>query len=271
MVFFAGLPGTGKSLLIHQLAHLAYAQGRTIHLLQWDVARPVFETSETGRRYPQVDGVTHGMIRVAAGRWARDAVRRWHDEHPQSRHLLVGETPFVGHRLVDLARPAADDAESLLAGAATRFVIPVPSREVRAHLEAERERRAARPLHDREREDAPPQVLRALWRDLVTAGQALGVRGATAADEYAPELYRAVYLRILARRHAQALALDEILPTAGFSAYALAIPYQDLLPGKNEVGVWIRSIERDYPEATSLEREIDQWYADPSNRPSPRV
>lgn len=151
LVFFAGLPGTGKSLLIHQLAHLAHAGGRTIHLLQWDVVRPVFETSDAGRRYPQVDGVTHGMIRMAAGRWARDAVRRWHQEHPQSLHLLIGETPFVGHRLIELARPADDAAEPLLTRAETRFVIAVPSREVRQHLEAERERRAARPLHDRER------------------------------------------------------------------------------------------------------------------------
>src|SRR6266700_1565398 len=44
-VFFAGLPGTGKSLLSHQLTHLAHALGRTVHMLQWDMARPVFETS----------------------------------------------------------------------------------------------------------------------------------------------------------------------------------------------------------------------------------
>jgi hypothetical protein len=270
-VFFAGLPGTGKSLLIHQLAHLAHAGGRTIHLLQWDVARPVFESSEAGRRYPQVDGVTHGVIRLAAGRWAREAVRRWHEEYPRSQHLLIGETPFVGSRFIELARSADDDAEPLLAGEATHFVIPVPSRRVRAYLEAERARRTAQPRHDREREDAPPQVLRALWRDLVSAGRALGVLGAAAADEYDPELYRAVYLRILARRHTQALALDEILPTAGFSAYALAIPYQDLRPGKNEVDLWIRSIERDYPDMMSLERVIDQWYAESPSRRSPRV
>ena len=53
LVFFAGLPGTGKSLLLHQLAHLAHARGRRIHLLQWDVARPVFEASEAGPVYPQ--------------------------------------------------------------------------------------------------------------------------------------------------------------------------------------------------------------------------
>ena len=50
MVFVAGLPGTGKSLVIHQLAHLAADAGRAVHLLQWDVARPVFEASAAGRR-----------------------------------------------------------------------------------------------------------------------------------------------------------------------------------------------------------------------------
>ena len=70
LVFLAGLPGTGKSLLIRELAHLAHARGRRIHLLQWDVARPVFEACAAGRRYPQDRGVTHGVIRlaVAAGR-----------------------------------------------------------------------------------------------------------------------------------------------------------------------------------------------------------
>ena len=110
LVFFAGLPGTGKSLLIHQLAHLAHALGRRVHLLQWDVARPVFESSDPGRRYPQDRGVTHGIIRMAVGEWARHAVIRWHERHAGPEHLLVGETPFVGHRLVELA-PSREEAE----------------------------------------------------------------------------------------------------------------------------------------------------------------
>jgi adenylylsulfate kinase-like enzyme len=54
LVCFAGLPGTGKSLLSHQFAHLAHAMGRTVHMLQWDVARPVFEASPAGQRYANV-------------------------------------------------------------------------------------------------------------------------------------------------------------------------------------------------------------------------
>ena len=261
LVFFAGLPGTGKSLLIHQLAHLAHARGRTIHLLQWDTARPIFERSNAGRRYPQVDGVTHGMIRIAAGRWARAEITRWHRVHPGPDHLLIGEAPFVGHRLVELARPGDDASEPLLAAGSTRFVIPVPSREVRVHLEAERDRRAQRPLHEREREDAPPQVLRDLWRQIVTVGHELGVPGAVPArTAYNPEVYQRVYLHILARRHAQVLALDEILPTASFSAYAFGVPCDDVLPSDDEVWQAIRAAEGAYADLEMLREEIERWY-----------
>ena len=172
-VFFAGLPGTGKSLLSHQLTHLAHALGRTVHMLQWDVARPVFEASAAGQRYPVVQGVTHGVIRKAAGLWARQAVVQWHQRYPEAGHLLIGETPLVGHRFIELARQRADAAEPLLQTAC--FVVPVPSRAVRDFLEAERQRRSVRPLHAQEREDAPPQVLRDLWRHLAGIAPALGV------------------------------------------------------------------------------------------------
>src|SRR5439155_107726 len=112
--------------------------------LQWDLARPAFETSAAGRRYPQESGVTHGVIRIAVGRWARPAVARWHAAQPTS-DLLIGEAPFVGHRFIELARPVDDAAEPLLASPAARFVIPVPSASLRRHLEAERARRTGTP------------------------------------------------------------------------------------------------------------------------------
>ncbi len=261
LVFFAGLPGTGKSLLVHQLAHLAHARGRTIHLVQWDTARPVFERSEAGGRYPQVDGVTHGTIRVAAGRWVRQAVGRWDQEHPSAEHLLIGETPFVGHRFVELARPADDTVEPVLTARSTRFVIPVPSRDVRRHLEAERDRRAQRPLHEREREDAPPQVLRDLWRQILTVGHELGVPGAAPGPTaYDPQVYQRVYLHILARRHAEVLALDQILPTTSFSAYAFDVPCRDVLPSGDDVRQWIRATEAAFPDPETLRKEIERWY-----------
>jgi hypothetical protein len=263
LVFLAGLPGTGKSLLIHQLAHLAHARARRVHLLQWDVARPVFESSRAGRRHPQVRGVTHGIIRLAVGRWAREAVARWSARHPGLDHLLIGETPFIGHRLVELARRSTDVAEGVLAADTTRFVIPVPSRELRAHLEAERERRAREPRHAREREDAPPEVLRALWRELFDVATALGladVAGPVGDVPYDPDVYRRVYERLLVHRHARALPLETVLPTAGLSAYDFQIPTVDLVPEADEASGLVEDTAARYPHAELVDIALADWY-----------
>lgn len=272
LVFVAGLPGTGKSLFIHQLAHVASARGRRIHLLQWDVARPVFEASDDGRRYPVVDGVTHTLIRKAVGLWARRAVAEWDRRHPGAPPLLIGETPFVGGRLVELARLAADDAELLLAAPSCRFVLPVPSAEVRRHLEAERERRAASPRHVREREDAPPRVLRDLWRDLAAIADALGLAprpsrgagsGAATGDAmraYDPRVYRQVYEQTLRHRHTDVVSIDTILPAQELSPYEFAVAYEDVVPAADEAASAIREAEARYPDRAALEREIAVWY-----------
>ncbi len=267
LVFFAGLPGTGKSLLIHQLAHLAHGMGRRIHLLQWDVARPVFEASGPGRRYPQDRGATHGAIRLAVGRWARQALVRWDREHPGAEHLVIGETPLVGHRLVELVRAGDGAAEPLLAAEGTRFVIPVPSREVRRHLEAERARRARRPVHDREREDAPPEVLRDLWRQLVSVAHALGIAGAPpdpgAEVPYDPDVYQRVYARVLARRRAWTVPLDTLLPTAAFSVYDFRVPARDLVPTDDEAARFVETVEATCGDPEALRREIERWWVVP--------
>src|SRR3970040_1198253 len=130
-VFFAGLPGVGKSLMIQQAALIAHEAGRAVHLLQWGVSRGAFETPGILFRYPEVDGVTHAAIRKAVGLWAREGVRRWDQAHPEDRHLLIGEPPLIAHRLIELAQRRDDGVESLLAGSETLFFIPAPSREVR--------------------------------------------------------------------------------------------------------------------------------------------
>lgn len=273
MVFFAGLPGTGKSLLVHQLAHLANAGGRTVHLLQWDVARPAIEASDAGTRYPQRDGVSHAVIRMAAGLWARAAIVEW-AVSTGPEHLLIGETPFVGHRFIELARRVDDTAEPFLSALGCRFVIPVPSREVREFLETERERRAVQPVHAREREDAPPQVLRDLWQALVEVAQTLGIapeapasagggfpaRDSPARVPYDPLVYRRVYETVLTRRHTEVAPLDTILPTGAFSVYDFAVARQDLIPTQEEAAWFIREVEARYPDMDLLEREVARWW-----------
>ncbi len=274
IVCFAGLPGTGKSLLAHQLAHLAAARGRVVHLLQWDVARPIFETSTAGQRHPVQDGVTHAIVRKALGLWVRHAISVWTDAHANAEHLLIGETPLVGNRFVELARREDDQAEPVLASPSCRFVIPVPSRAVRAFLERERERRTAQPLHAREREDAPPAVLRALWCDLLRVAPALGVavtpptlasrEGPHVADiedrAWDPDVYRAVYAALLRHRHADVIPIDTVLQTSSLSVYDYAITPRDVVPGPGEADAFITDVERRYPSVAELEREVGQWY-----------
>jgi hypothetical protein len=257
MVFVAGLPGTGKSLVVHQLVHVASGAGRTIHLLQWDVARPVFEASSAGRRYPLADGVTHAVIRRAAGLWVRDALADWNERYRDAGHLLVGEAPFVGNRFVELARPSDDRAEALLTSPACRFVIAAPSREVRRFLEAQRERRARNPLHPREREDAPPHVLRDLWQSLA----ALAGGSAAAATAYDPAVYAGVYRRVLRHRHTELVSLDVILPTEHLSVYDFAIAPRELVPTATEAERFIQEVERRYPDLRVLDGEIARWWA----------
>ena len=257
-MFFAGIPGTGKSLLVHQLAHLAGEARRKIHLLQWDVARPVFEASPSGQRYPLADGVTHPVIRQAAGLWARQAIVAWDERHPEPEHLLVGETPLVGARFVELARPIDDRAERLLKAPSSRFVIAVPSRDVRRFLERERERRAASPLHPREREDAPPRVLRDLWRELAHVAAELGI--GRAEDDYDPIVYRRVYETVLRHRNVDVVALDVILPTEKLSVYDFAVAAPDLVPTDAEAEADVAQVARGVDDPAISPREIARWW-----------
>jgi hypothetical protein len=260
MIFVAGLPGTGKSLVIHQLAHLAVAAGRAVHLLQWDVARPPFEASRAGQRYPVVDGVTQPMIRKAVGLWSRQAVAAWHQRRPTPDQLLIAETPLVGRRLIEFAQRLDDDAEPLLAAPSCRFAIVVPSVEVRGYVEAERERRASASRNAREREDAPPHVLRDLWRQLLVAARALGLSTVTDDAPYDPMVYRRVYETVLRARAPEILPLDTVLPTAMMSVYDFAVPCTDLLPSEDEIAASVRASEAQFPDSIALAREVEYWW-----------
>ena len=229
-----------------------------MHLLQWDVARPVFEASDAGRRHPIVEGVTQPILRKAVGLWARGAIAEWHRRHPEASALLVGETPLVGGRLIELARPADDGAEPLLGGPRCRFVVPVPSAQVRRFIEAERERRSRQPLHDRERQDAPPAVLRALWTELQRVARALGIEASDAA--YAPETYRRVYEAALRGRSVETIRLDTVLPTRDFSVYDFAVAPSDLIPTTAEADALVRRAEALHPDPAALAREVERWW-----------
>ncbi|GIX47351.1 MAG: hypothetical protein KatS3mg131_1562 [Candidatus Tectimicrobiota bacterium] len=173
--------------------------------------------------------------------------------------LLIGETPLIGHRFIELARPAEDAAEALLTAKTCCFVVPVPSPPVRRHIEAERRRRSARPRNAQEREDAPPQVLEALWHELWQAAVALGLTAAAPAG-YDPELYQRVYCHVLRHRRVVVLPITQILPTAAFSVYDYTVPVSFLRPTPQTAAAWIAQVERQYAEDTPLAQVVASWY-----------
>ena len=266
MVFLAGLPGTGKSLLLQQLAILAHSIGRTPHLLQWDVCRlPFLTNGRVMEQYHEKDGITHVGVRKAVGMWARVAVGNWAERHRGDRDILIGETPLIGNRLVELVRVEADPVEALLVNAASTFFgIPTPSRQVRQLIEAQRKERSRSPLHEREKGDAQPGIMYALWEDLCTVALRFGLidgeemEGKTC--EYDPDLYCDTYSVLLKRRPSGRIDLDIPLSTEGRSVYDLSAGQRDLVPSATEVEAAIGSMEDRYSRPGELERSVDRWY-----------
>jgi hypothetical protein len=258
-VFLAGLPGVGKTLLVQQLAVLANRLGRRVHLLQWDVARLAFETPALLSRYPEVDGVTHAALRKAVGVWVRDAIRIWDLMYPNASDLLIGETPLIGNRLIELARVQDDPAERVLRSARTEFLVLAPSERVREAIEKARARDMQRPSHQRETANAPLSLLHAQWPQVLEAASLLDIAPPRLPSDYEPGLYAAVYTRILRHRRHRVLSIDDILVPRG-SAYALDVPIRtELRPGVEDVKVAMAVVEN-WP-ADILAMEVERWYA----------
>jgi len=258
-VFFAGLPGVGKSLMLQQLTLMAQEAGRTAHLLQWDTTRPAFETPAVMAKYPEIDGVTHAMIRKAVGMWARQGVKDWNDTHTTPEHMLIGEVPLVGNRLMELAKPYDDDVESILTDSRTQFVIPVPSKAVRDVIEANREKTITDPRHEKETKDAPPNVMRGTWYDLNRLAVQLGMaEGDAEKVPYSPDVYRGTYQYLLQHRNVQVLDIDEVLKPAG-SAYDFETRIPELSASPEQVTEIMTRLENNFT-VEQIEDDVNQWY-----------
>lgn len=254
-----GVPGMGKSLLLREQARIAAELGRSVHRLQWDIARQPFERADILARYPEIEGSTHPVIRRAAGLWVRRAVAQWWSTHEGAGHsdLLLIEAPLVGARFIELARQESDTAEACLASPATAFLIPVPSGEVRAAIQAARvsDTTAAEP--ERDTASAIPVLVDALWQEVLTAARALALPEADRSQDYSPALYGALCRQVLRHRHVQEVPVTEVIATPG-SPHSHAQPTQALAPAGSEVSALIAAAEAGGVE--QLVRASAAWY-----------
>ncbi|MEZ4619524.1 MAG: hypothetical protein R2867_29025 [Caldilineaceae bacterium] len=251
----------GKSLFLQQSALLAKRVGRTVHLLQWDVTRAAFETSTMLARYPEVNGITHAAIRKAVGLWTRAAIGHWHRDYADTQHLLIGEVPLIGNRLIELVQLLDDAVEPLLADAACTFVLPVPARHVRQAIEASRT--GPRPIRSMPKRRVTPRLMscNCCGRSYRIAGQ-LGIplddTGQAGVPPYDPKIYAAVYQRLLRHRNVLELSVDRLLSKVG-SVYDLPLPVHELMATVAQVQEIMAQVETLYDPAT-LEHAVAQWY-----------
>ena len=127
-------------------------------------------------------------------------------------------------------------------------MLPVPTAEVRRHVMAERDRRSAAPLHEKERDDAPPHLMREAWAGMLDLARAngLAITGeAAASGDYDAGTYQRVYAWWLRHRPVQVLPLDTVLPTPTMSVYDLHDACLPLLPSEAEADRWVRLLEAD--------------------------
>ena len=259
MIFVTGIPGVGKSLLIQQMALIANEFGRKVHLLRYNFARQPFETEVNISKYPEIDGVSDPAIRKAVGLWARQAVPAWHKAHPDPNHLLIGELPLIGNRLIELVEPGEDEAEHLLTSSQTLFVVPVPSWEVREVIEKTRKRTLADPQNEQEKLDAPPNVLQFMWQAVNGLAREIGLTKASPQTPYNPYIYGGVFEALLQHRPSKLLLIDEVLRPSR-SVYDLDVLDSILQPTPEEAGVMMAHVERQYAYA-ELAELVQNWHA----------
>ncbi len=258
ILMFAGVPGVGKSLMLQQAALLAHQAGRVLHQMQWDVSRTAFEMHPyVLERYPEVDGVTHAVVRKAVGLWARGALANWHATYTTPDHLLMGELPLVGNRLTELVQRQADAAETLLAADFTTFVVPAPSKALREVIEAARAASIAQPRHENEKWDAPPNVLQMLWEDLHAAAVWDGLTDSKTAD-YDPAVYLAAFERLLRHRNSETVLIDQQFKSQT-SAYDLPPIASQLRASEAQVLAIVQDVEARWTLA-DIEKDVTNWY-----------
>lgn len=257
LIIFSGLPGVGKSLMVQQAALLAQENGRRVHLLQWDIARMAFEIPEVLARFPEIDGVTHAGIRLAAGQWLRHALADWLAKYSAPEDVLLGECPLIGSRFIEVAQRHDDKLEAVLAGPQASFLVPAPTREVRKAIEMARSREMADPLHEREAANALPNVLDLLMVELRSVAKNMGVQAAGEGSNYDPEVYMSVYRHLLQHRPFAPLWIDELLPVKQ-SAQVIENKASELIPSAEEVRTCFARYEAMDDE--EIESMVSEWW-----------
>jgi hypothetical protein len=144
-----------------------------------------------------------------------------------------------------------------LNSAQTRFFVPTPSGEVRLAIEAARRAEMQNNRHARDRANALPQLVDALWREVADTAAHLQLGSAGAASAYSPDLYFALYRTVLRHRRVSRLAIDRVVADQG-SPHALNAASEELAPTTEEMQQALALAETQ--AATSVAEQAARWF-----------
>lgn len=208
-VVFSGLPGVGKSLYINQFKSIAAAEGRKITTIQWDIARKAFETPMISERFPMGAGTVHDGLKLSVGAWLLATVKDWLATTNKEALLLI-EAPLVGHRFIEIAQIQEDETlEQFFKSERFQVICPIPSKKVRAKIEADR---AAQVAEDAKVwTGAKPSVMLMLWKMICGIANEFGRNiPMDGQPPYDPEVCEFVFGKVLKHRHFIPLHVDEV-------------------------------------------------------------
>ena len=259
-VVFSGLPGVGKSLYINQFQLIAKAEGRKVTVIQWDIARKAFEIPSIAARYPMGEGVVHNGVKLSTGKWMLATVKEWLAKHEKNNQLLLIEAPLVGHRFIELAKIQDDTVlETFLKSEAFQVIAPIPSKEVREKIEADR--RAQISEDAKTWVGAKPSVMLMLWKMICGIANEFGrnipMNGQPAYD---PEVYEFVFGRILKHRHFLPLHIDEIYKVDVADEKELHNT-GSLAADEKTATYFSELVAKEYPTDDNLDAVVAEWYS----------
>lgn len=257
-IVLVGLPGTGKSLLVKEIASAARGAGRVTDILQWDISRSSWDRDpQFASRFPEIDGITHAAIRVAMGTWVRRAVADWSTSHHSDDRLLVVEAPLIGGRFSELAHALDDDAEPALTDQSTLFVVIAPTGALRDTLRSQRAADMESAGDDEpERHNASADLLDELTDSLRDPARELGIATAGGSG-YDSELYVALMRHVLRRRQTLVIHPDTLMTVTG-SVYTVGEKVERLAPDATAVRDSLHAV--DGSDDLELAARTDAWF-----------
>ena len=186
---------------------------------------------------------------------------RWVVEHRDPAEMLIVEAPIIGNRYSEFVQVLPDAAEPALASDTTAFFYPVPTRDVRAKLEAIRRATFANPQHPDEAKDAPPEIMDLVWRLACAKAIELGLTSAENIEDpsrYDETIYRRFFDHLLRHRNTRAIGIDTFF-SGGRSTHDLDGNITELIATPSELENAIATIEAAMtPEKAAS--EVENWH-----------